>query len=936
MTTEHLPAPETIITAHVNADFDALSAMVAAKLLYPGAEIVAPSYREKTGVNYFLDSIAYIFGFRQAKDYDLSKVKTLVVVDTRQRGRVPQIAEVLDNPGLVIHCYDHHPDSDDDLPAELSVVKEWGSTTTILTHLLMERGINPTMDEATMLGLGIYEDTGAFVYDSTTVHDFTAAAWLREHLMDLSIIKDVMSTTLTSEQVQLLNRMIESAVTHEVHGISIVTTSVVLDEYVDDFAVLTHQIFDMEKESKVIFALAQMGDRVQVVARSRIPEKINVSIICASFGGGGHSYAAAASIKDKTLEEVKAQLFAILFSTIHKEINVGTKMTAPAKLVEDTDTLAQAESIMLRYGLKAAPVVAKGTRQSVGLIEYQIAARAVGHKLGDQPVSDFMNSRASTLLPSSSLYPAMEIILGQRQRLVPVVDKSNNVLGVLTRTDIMRLLLDDSIRIPEGDPLVTTQKERNIAGVMKEKLPQAHINLLRIVGDLADRLQVSVYAVGGFVRDLLMDRVNLDIDITVEGDGIAFARSLAEELQGRFRAHPMFQTALVIFNDADGKEQRIDVATARLEYYEYPGALPTVELSSIKMDLSRRDFSINALAIRLNRNYFGDLVDPFSAMNDIREKNIRVLHSLSFVEDATRILRAIRFEKRFNFKIGPQAEKLIKNCVQLGLFEKLSGSRIFNEMRHIFDEKSPLLCLQRMDSFGLLRQIHPLLGLTATKESAIAEVEDVLSWYKLLFLKQQPANWVVYLLCLCPNAKYNEMAQVLDRFTLPNRQRNDFMQLREATRNASKKLLQWTKSEERSMGELYRILIKIPLEGILYLMSQNNMRGIKKELSNFLSRLWNMKLDITGDDLLSIGAPQGPEIGHLLSALLGAKADGIASTREEQLALARQMLDEMENFHKQELERKALEEAASKAVQDEPAKLEEPADTTGNGRELTR
>ncbi|MDR2891949.1 MAG: CBS domain-containing protein [Deltaproteobacteria bacterium] len=917
MTENSLFAPETIITAHVNADFDALAAMVAAKMLYPEAEIIVPSYREKTGLNYFLDSIAYIFKFRSPKGCDFSKVKTLVLVDTRQRGRVQQVAEALNNPGLQIHCYDHHPDSEDDLPLDYSVIREWGSTTTILTHLIKEKGLLPSPDEATMFGLGIYEDTGSFCYDSTTEHDFAAAAWLRGQFMDLGIISDLMKTALTSEQVLLLNRMIESAVTHEVHGISIVTTSIILENYVDDFAVLTHQIFEMEKNAKVIFALAQMGDRVQVVARSRMPEKINVNMICASLGGGGHSYAAAASVKDKTMEEVREQLLAALFSTIHKEINVGSKMTAPAKVVEDTQSLSEAEAIMLRYGLKAAPVVAAGTMKCIGLIEYQIAARAVGHKLGEQPVSDFMNGRAATMPPDASLYPAMEIILGQRQRMVPVVDAENNVLGVLTRTDIMRLLLDDSIRIPEGDPLVNTQKDRNIAGIIKDKLPKEHHELLRSIGELADKQQVNVYAVGGFVRDLLMDRVNLDIDLTVEGDGIAFARQLAAKLHGRCRSHPMFQTAIVIFKDEAGAEQRIDVATSRLEYYEYPGALPTVELSSIKMDLSRRDFSINALALRLNLAFFGDLVDPFGALRDMREKHIRILHSLSFVEDPTRILRAIRFEKRFNFKIGPQTEKLIKNCLQLGLFQKLSGPRLFHELQRIFNEKEPLLCLQRMEGFGILKQIHPLLALTPSKESMLAEVEDVISWYKLLFLKQQPVTWIVYLLSLCPNVKYNEMSEILDRFLLSAKQRNDFMLLREGTRAASRRLLAWQKDEGRSMGALYRILIKIPLEGILYLMAQNNMKDIKKELSNYLSRLWNMTLDITGEDLLALGVPQGPLVGRIMTAMLGAKADGLANTREEQLERARFILREAEKFESEEKAARE-KEAASKEIDSMP------------------
>ncbi len=884
-------APETIVTGHVNADFDALAAMVAASKLYPGSIIIAPPYREKSGVNYFLDSIAYIFNFHQPKNCDLSQVKKLVVVDTRQRGRISHIAEVLNNPGLEIHAYDHHPDSPDDLPVAQAVVEEIGATTSLLVRMLKEKGVALTQDEATMLGLGIYEDTGSFTYNSTTVDDLLAAAWLRGYKMDLGVIADLVKNHLTSQQVLILNRMIENAVTHEVYGLNIVFTEIMLDEFVDDFAVLAHQIMDMEN-AQVILALGQMGDRVQLVARSRVPDEIDVGRICASFGGGGHSYAAAASIKDKTIMEIKGELLAMLFSTIHEEINVGMKMTSPAKVVSDSASLAEAESIMLRYGLKAVPVIGNDSKKFAGILEYQTAARAVSHKLGDQPVADYMHAEAKTLTPLSSLYPAMDIILGHRQRLVPVVDENQRVVGVLTRTDIMHLLVDESIRMSEGTPLTSSQKERNIRNIMKEKLPAVPFAFLQTVGDLADKLGVQVYAVGGFVRDLLLDRTNLDIDITVEGDGISFARSLAEKLNGRMRSHPKFQTALVIYTDSAGVEQRIDVATARLEYYEYPGALPTVELSSIKMDLSRRDFTINALAIRLNAAHFGQLVDPFGAQRDIKEKSIRVLHSLSFVEDPTRILRAIRFEKRFGFKLDQQSEKLVKNCLQLGLFRNLSGARLFNELKHIFDEKSPLLCLERMESFGMLADIHPALKLSPSKVELIASAEEVISWYKLLFLKEEPQKWMIYLMSLCPSVKYVEMSEVLARLMFTERGKKDFMVMREATRDAAKDLARWQKSEDRPMRALYMTLIRLPLEGILHIMSQSSFKDTKKEISHFLSRLWHMTLEIDGQDVIAMGAPRGPSVGAVLNVVLQYKADGKVQTREEQLALAQKLLFE--------------------------------------------
>ena len=324
-----------------------LAAMVAAQKLYPEAVIIAPPYREKKGANDFLDNIANLFNFCQPKDCDLSKVKKMVALDTRQRSRLTHVAEVLNNADLEVHVYDHHPASDDDLPATRAVIREWGSTTTILAHILKEKNIALTKDEATMMGLGLYEDTGSFTFNSTTAEDLLAGAWLRAQHMDLNVVAELVNASMTSLQVSVLNTMLENAVTYEVHGISIVLTEIVLKEYLDDFSVLARQIMNMEN-AQVILALGQMGDRVQLVARSRVPDKVDVGRICTEMGGGGHTYAAAVSIKDKAIAEIKDELLPMIFSAIDAEINVGAKMTAPAKVVKENNTLAEAEAVMLR------------------------------------------------------------------------------------------------------------------------------------------------------------------------------------------------------------------------------------------------------------------------------------------------------------------------------------------------------------------------------------------------------------------------------------------------------------------------------------------------------------------------------------------------------------------------------------------------------------
>ncbi|MDL2266870.1 CBS domain-containing protein [Desulfovibrio sp. OttesenSCG-928-G15] len=875
--------PKCVITGHANADYDALAAMVAAGKLYDNATLVAPSMLERQGSHLFSDSIAYLFNLVQPKNCDFSEVETLVIVDTHQKDRLDHVACLLNKPGIKIHVYDHHPDTKNDLTADLSVIKAWGSTTAVLTHIIEDRNIALSNDEATMLGLGIFEDTGGFTFSSTTEHDFSAAAYLRRFGMDLETISELTSTELTREQVHILDHLLRNAVTHTIHGIPVTITDIVLDSFVGDFASLVHTLIDMEN-IKVLFALAVMGDRVHMIARSKIPD-VDAGVICASFGGGGHSFAASASIKDQPLAEIKAALMAFLVSVITPQMTVGRHMTAPAITIDESTTIGQAEELMTRYGLKAVPVLRKAS-DNIGMIEQQIAARAVSHKLGSLPVTDYMQRAVSTLAPDDDLYQAMEIILKQRQRLIPVVE-SGNVVGVLTRTDVIRLLVDDTLHIPEGTPLTQEHQERNISGLLKHSLPKDIIAIMEEAGRLGDELGMPVYAVGGFVRDLLLKRQNLDIDLSVEGEGILFAETFAKRLRGKVRTHHKFKTAIVFYTDKDGQEQHLDVATARLEYYEYPGALPTVELSSIKMDLYRRDFTINALAIQLNPTRFGTLIDPFGAQRDIKDKAISVLHSLSFVEDPTRILRAVRFELRFNFRIGIQTERLIKNALSLDMLDKLSGPRVFNELKHVFDEKNAPSCIRRLDGWKVLRLIHPVFALNSTRDVLIGNIEEVLAWYRLLYNDPKPQNWKVYLLGMSANAKYPDVSDLLDRLGFIERSRTDFLTLRENCHKASSRLAYLQKQGPMAMSQIYDCLRYVETEGLLYLMARHGQEhNIGRDISLYLTRLKYVTLDISGTDLEQLGEVPGPLFGEVLNFVLAQKLDGKVTTREEQLALA--------------------------------------------------
>lgn len=893
-----------VITGHTNADFDALAAMVAASKLYPGATLVFPGSQEKNLRNFFIDSTMYLFNFKNPKEIDQESVETLVLVDSRQRGRFPHVKGVLDRydagEPVNIHVYDHHPDApltesgqSEDIPFVQGQVEMLGSTTTIICRMLQEQGIELTQDEATLFGLGIYEDTGSFTYLSTTPEDLEAAAWLTRQGMDLTVLRDLLRRTLTPEQVHVLGTLLENAVTHEINGVPVVMAEVTLEAYMGDFAILVHKLLDMEN-IRVLFALGRMQDRVHIVARSRTPD-VDVGLICSSLGGGGHTYAASATVKEKTIVQVKDELFALLFSHINPNILALHIMSKPPVVVEANKPITTSVEIMTRYGFKALPVVAPESLVCEGVLDHTTADKALAHGLGHINVAEYMQRDCAIVTPHTDLYPVMEIIVGQRQRMAPVVE-DGELVGVITRTDLINTLIEEPARIPDM-LLPEKSRERNVASMLYEQLPKPVLALLEDAGRLGDTLQMPAYAVGGFVRDLLLRTPNLDIDLVVEGDGPAFAKALAKRHGGRVREHTKFKTAVIILPDftidpgRPPRELKIDVATARLEYYEYPAALPTVELSSIKMDLFRRDFTINALAVELNPASFGRLADFFGSQRDIKDRVVRVLHSLSFVEDPTRMLRAVRFSQRYGFRIGKQTLRLIKNALQLNLLDRLSGHRLFNELRLILDEDAFLNDMEVLQELGILKAIHPKLELTPHRRAVLEEMEKVLNWYGLLYHSTAPRRWLLCFLGMVAQWKEEDLAAIITRLGLSQKEERELVTLRRSVLKALEELKRWCNGEQRK-SDLFEIMRQTPLEGALFLMARVEDECIKKHLSLYLNTLRDIKPLITGDHLKDMGLPPGPAFTRILDTIRAAKLDGKAPTLQAEIRLAEQMVQE--------------------------------------------
>lgn len=879
----------TLITCHSNADFDALAAMCAAALIYGPCDVLFPGTQEANLQTFYQElkerpGAAPGCTFLDDRVPDFSKYSRLVAVDTRRRSRLRHVWPLLDNPGTRIEVWDHHPETSDDVHAHACHAEICGAVTTLLIEEIQKRNIAVTRETATVLGLGIYSDTGSFSFSSVTQRDFAAAGWLLGRGMDINIISEKTAFSMTKEHIRALNALLESAQTYHINGADVVLAEATLDSYLDDFAFLAHKMMEMEKFD-ILFAIGRMDDRIQIVARSR-SHAVNVGAVCSAFGGGGHAYAASASVRDKTLSEVRDGILTQLYLQEEGEKTARDYMSQPAIGIEEGHTIAEADELMLHFGLKTMPVFAPMTRRCTGLIDSQITQKAISHGLAGAPLTDYMRRNLKTLPVTATLRDITTVIVGARQRLVPIVSGDSSVVGVVSRTDLINIFAQEPGRM---NPTDRAPKSRNMGRTMRDRLPKDVLDILEKAGALGRSRQTPVYVVGGFVRDLLLKTPNHDIDLVVEGDGIGFARAFAGVLGGRVRVHKKFLTSVVIFPGAGGKEERVDVATARLEYYESPAALPTVEHSSIKMDLYRRDFTINALAIRLDCEPMGEIVDFFGGQKDIRDRVIRVLHTLSFVEDPTRCLRAVRFEQRYHFRIGPATEKLIKNDVSLKLLDKLSPSRLFNEFEHICAEETAILCIRRLHELGILPAIHPQLSINPDRKEMLIRTAKVMAWYRLLYIDEEMRPWLVYFLVLCSSLTYAVTLEVFRRLGIPPALKNEVLGCREKARSLRSSLKRLTATPGFRVSALCAMLRPLPVEFMLYLMADMEVPETRRALSRYITVWRTEKPDVDGSDLKKLGLAPGPAYGVILQRLLEAKLDGTAASPEEQLALARQL-----------------------------------------------
>ncbi len=429
---------------------------------------------------------------------------------------------------------------------------------------------------------------------------------------------------------------------------------------------------------------------------------------------------------------------------------------------------------------------------------------------------------------------------------------------------------------------VASQERHNLCALMRRRLPAKIFNRLREIGRLADVTGVSAYLVGGLVRDLLLGHTNLDVDIAVEGDGMAFAQRLADQQGAGLKIFEKFATAYVVFPDGF----KLDVATARRESYAHPTALPAVKPSSIKDDLYRRDFTINALAIRLNASHFGEFVDFHGGQRDLEHKILRVLHARSFVDDPTRVFRAIRFEQRFGFHIEKHTLTLLKDAAASDLVRRLSGPRLRNEVLRLLSEQAPTRAIRRMAKFDLLRFLHAGLAWTAHLAGLLSDLGKSLAWWTKRFPRRPLDRALVYCMGLFDGLSASATDAVAKRLTLPGEQAN---KIRLAKKHLAPALRFLVRHRSPKPSDTYRVLADLPDEGLVLLVAKARSKDIARLVSAYLTIHQHVKASLNGTDLKTLGLQPGPVYKKILNRLLDARLNGEVKTKADERKLVKKL-----------------------------------------------
>jgi len=845
-----------IIVSHAGADFDAYASMVAAHRLYPEAKLVTMG-KPAPQVGEFLSLHQGQWPVLTAKHINPQEVSTLVVVDTSNPQRLGPFRMLAQQSGVEVHIYDHHPPSAEAVRGDVSHVRLLGAAVTVVLEELLKKEpqIRLTVPEATLFLIAIYEETGNLTYSSTTPNDLRMAAWLLEQGAKLALVREILEQGLNEEQRQLRDRLLGQAHRLPVDGAQALLLTAETAHYVPELNEVVSHLLQQENCDLALAAVA-MASKLYVVGRSRHP-RFNLLPAFQALGGGGHPCAASAALAaDERPQDVLLKLLPHLRFQATDQDLVKAHMTDHVQTLElNQSTVEEAAQQLRALNRNATVVVDQG--KVVGMLARSDLDKALEHGLKDMPANSVMTQPVISVSPDTPLEEARQILIRHDVGRLPVLE-DGQLRGIISRTDVLRHLYDTQ--------RFHSKASSDPSSELLLRLPWQWLELLKQAGQIAKDCRVEVFAVGGFVRDLLLERLDQglwDLDLCVEGSVDEFLELLSQSWKASLHRHPRFETATLILPDG----QKVDVARARQESYVRPAALPEVQSSNLKQDLYRRDFTINALAVRLTEGHFGQLVDFFGGQADLNNQVIRVLHNHSFIDDPTRILRAVRLEQRLGFHLSDGCEHLLRAAVRQGMLPLAGPDRVRDEIILCLSESQAVAILERLNKLRVLTSLHPELGLDPKvrgllqrSQQAIQELSEELEF----------KPWKVYVRAWLHRWKPQELEELLDQF---------HFHLERSRSQLNLAAVIWRLNRESlPASQVHHLLHALNAEEVVVLWALNlegkmNPARVQERILRYLRHLKGVTPLLSGHDVLEAGVAAGPRVAKIKSAAFATQLD---------------------------------------------------------------
>ncbi len=848
---------EQVIATHGNTDFDAFGAMLAARLLYPEA-VVAVATLNRNVRDFYRLHADELGAVSEVSRLELDAIRRLVVVEVSSASRLGELEPVALDPNVETVLFDHHGEHSvsEWVSPDSAVLSNDGALTTTLVGILAERELQPTPLEATAFALGIHEDTGSLTYPTTTQRDVDALSWCLRHGARQDLVNEYLHTPLAKEERELLKALMDRLEPATSAGDEVLVASIRWPEYVDGVSNLAHKIVDLT-DARALVLLVEMDERVFVVVRSRT-DAVDASLLAAVFGGGGHAQAASA-IARLDLDEARERLREALGRMPAGGRVARDVMSAPARSVEPGATVRDAMTLCQRHGQSGVFVVEQG--RLVGSVSREDLDKAVTHGLGHAPVRGIMSSQVVSSGEGATLQELRALVTAAEDGRVAVLGEGG-LVGIVSRADLLREL--------EGGAVAPSAPTVSIAEQLRATRRLRAI--VEAVESLTDRTE-GVYLVGGTVRDILLGEESFDVDIAVEGDAISFAYALARAIGGRATPHRRFGTSIVSYGDGE----RVDVVTTRTEFYDAPGALPTVERAGLREDLYRRDFTINAMAASLASSDFGRLVDPFGGRVDLEACVLRVLHNLSFIEDPTRIFRGIRYEARYGFRFDEHSARLVRACIDMGLVGDLSTSRLRDELVTLLEDPGAADGIERLGALGADRAIHPRIRgdeQAAALFARAVELRDELG-------VDVPA-WRLGVAALARELSSEEAYDWLERLKVRRRDSERIV----GAITVAPRIVDRLRAGSLDPAQVVALADPFAPDAPLVALAHED----RPELREYFGRLRDVRLEIGGADLIAMGVSESPRIGDILGEIRRRKLNGELEGRDAELEAARALV----------------------------------------------